>query len=88
MVRSQGWRNRTGLTYLLAVFVSDNWPFSCTRISAEDYAILEETSDDGGTSACGLWERQALLLEEGVAERDSKYESSTILQVCPRTGRD
>lgn len=48
-------------TDLLAVLISDYRPLRRASIGAEDDAVFEEASYDGGTGAGGLGQRDALF---------------------------
>ena len=50
--------------HLLAILIRNNVPIRRTRIRTKDNTILEDTPDDGRTSARRLWEVHALILQE------------------------
>lgn len=62
--RSNGWR-----THLFTVLVGDDRAFCRARVCAEDDAVLEDASYDGGTGAGRLGQRQTLVRQKMVAER-------------------
>lgn len=69
------------LAHLFTVLVRHNRTLRRTRISAEDYAVLEEASHDGCTGARCLWQRNALFAEKVVAGGDV----STLSDGAPMT---
>lgn len=53
---------------LFAVLVGDYRTAGGARVRAEDNAVLEETTDDGGTGAGGFGDSDAFCLEKFIAD--------------------
>ena len=69
--------------HLLAVLIRNDVPVRRTRIRTKDNTILEDTSDDGRTSARRLGQVHTLILQEVIpTPPHSHSRSHPLLSLC------